>query len=114
MSGLIALLAFGILLTPGRATAASGCSDVVSQTAGCPSVSGSIGNGGVDLSGSQNGSSGGSGAGGAVGSGAGSAAGGGSGSGSIPKPPPPPRDGYTVTMPGEELPTAVTLADIKN
>ncbi|MBK4347377.1 PKD domain-containing protein [Lacisediminihabitans changchengi] len=84
-------------------------------------MSGSVGNGGVDLSGTQNGSGPGSGSGNAgsgntgAGSGnSGNGAGGGPGSGTIPKPPPPPRDGYTVTMPGEELPTAVTLADIRS
>ena len=113
VAAVLSVLAMSGLFGIAPAQAAS-CSPGQIRDGSCPSpeVSGSIGNGGVDLSGSQSGSSGGSGAGGAGEGGAGSAAGGGSGSGSIPKPPPPPRDGYTVTMPGEELPTAITLADI--
>ena len=87
-----------------------------------PSVGGTIGNGGVDLSGSQGGTGGNAGSGhgsgsGNSGSGSGSNNSGGGrpgGTGGSGGQTPPPRDGYTVTMPGDNLPRAVTLADLVN
>ena len=84
-----------------------------------PSVGGTIGNGGVDLSGSQGGSGGNSGSGHGSGSGnsgpgsnnSGGGRPGGAGAGGQT---PPPRDGYTVTMPGDTLAQTVTLADLVN
>lgn len=101
--------------------ATRGCTPQEYNAGGCPSVGGTIGNGGVDLSGSQGGMGGNNSSGHGSGSGnSGSGPGsnnsgggrpGGAGAGGQT---PPPRDGYTVTMPGDTLPQTVTLADLVN
>ena len=80
------------------AQAANDCSDVEAQTTGCPSTTGTVNGDGVDIRGSVNtpGSAGPSGSSGSGGRG-----------GSVVTPPPPPRDGYSITAP-------VTLADLVN
>jgi len=101
---------------------AAECSPAQIREGQCPgpTVGGSIGNGGVDLSGSQGGNGSGSGSGqgsgnGSAGSGSNNNGGGASGgTGGPGSQTPPPRDGYTVTMPGDTLPQVVTLADLVN
>ena len=98
---------------------AQACSGFEQSMGGCPEVNGSIGNGGVDLSASQGGNGAGPGAGqgaGNAGPGSSNSAGGGrpGGTATSGSQTPPPRDGYTVTMPGDTLPQVVTLADLVN
>jgi len=80
------------------AQASDACSDVEAQTTGCPSSSGTVNGDGVDIRGSV-------GVPGSVGSGSGN--GNGSRGGSAVTPPPPLRDGYSITEP-------ITLADLVN
>jgi len=111
------LLVTAFALTVNTAARADACIPSDIRTAGCPEVSGSIGNGGVDLSGSQAGTGAGSGTGSGKGAGSGSNNPGGGrpgGTGGSGSQTPPPRDGYTVTMPGDTLPQPVTLADLVN
>jgi len=82
------------------AQASDACSDVEAQTTGCPSSSGTVNGDGVDIRGSV-------GVPGSVGSGSGSGNGNGSRGGSAVTPPPPLRDGYSITEP-------ITLADLVN
>ena len=125
MNRVLTIAAVGVLalgLASFGISSASACTRSDSITGGCPEVTGTIGNGGVDLSGSQGGSGGNAGSGHGTGSanaGSGSGSnntgggrpGGAVGSGGQTS---PPRDGYTVTMPGGTLPQTVTLADLVN
>ena len=116
----VAMIVATLLMAfPARAAADAACPYLQAHTSGCPTVSGSIGNGGVDLSGSQDGAGTGAGTGSGNGSGTGSGSnntGGGrpGGTGGSGNQTPPPRDGYTVTMPGDALPQPITLADLVN
>jgi len=118
------VLVIGSIGSSAMAQAQNVCGDLDGQLGACPSVGGTIGNGGVDLSGSQGGSGGNAGSGHGTGSAnAGSGSGSGSNSSGGGRPggtggpggqTPPPRDGYTVTMPGDTLPQTVTLTDLVN
>jgi hypothetical protein len=96
----VAVLVAPTLVQPLRASAQT-CSESDIYLGGCPSTTGTVNGDGVDIRGSVNtpGSAGPSGSSGSSGSG-------GRG-GSVVTPPPPPRDGYSITAP-------VTLADLVN
>ena len=133
------IIALAVTLpNPLSARADGQCSDLQAQTSGCPTVGGSIGNGGVDLDGSvtRPGTPGGSTAGGTGGVSSGSGTGRGANSGSVssgsgtgggantggnatpasPTASTPTRDGYSVSRPGDpNYPVSpVTLRDLVN
>ena len=106
------ILSIGLAETaPTPAVGVEQCSDFQSQTTGCSSVGGSVNGDGVDLTGSVTNP----GTGTATGIGGGVGAGRGSTGGVYVTPPPPPlRDGYTVTPTTPATTPPVTIVDLEN
>ena len=117
------VIACGIVLQSSLPAFAASCSESDIFTGGCPTVGGSIGNGGVDLDGSVtrpgtpgSGTANGSGAGAGAGSGSGAGGGASVGGNATSTTPTPTRDGYSVSRPGDpNYPVSpVTLRDLVN